>query len=577
MNTIMDEQNQGGIPPQNVPPQPNSYINNPNGPVGDIAPQPSMQQPPQAAPLPQQPAAASPQGPMPAGAYPPTQPQPQVPPQPDGGAQPAGLQPGQLPPDEKAAKKKKLIIFGALGGAILLLIIIVVVVLLLGGNKKATDDTPRLLKRYDSPAGIAAPFQSGDVKNGTFKLTTNYLTGNDVIREGTFFVEDGRIAFEMLPDDTKVNERIRDLYIKQGKQADYTEKFQGATKNFRYDFMSFLGYHYLNDVNLEKGFIPTVEAARDNPQVAAANKALRLGRDCNAALSELKGKIDGNMQITDGLEFDLSREGIRTKAVVAFSSRQSIDASIVRFLENCYDHKAPEAEFYKTFTESLKHNVTSSPTFITWEQGGKYIVEVRDMPESDTFGGTFTFELSGFNQATTAKTDETASYAERRNEYGLAYSHCRVEPAVTTTIEEGYRFLMEDTAYGYPVQEHSGYYCTTTEVPSEFAIAQKMTLKLDNALIKQVDKKKFPRLQAVHDLEHYVERYNQQNKRYPNNSEFTDLVNSSLSSLTVDAQAALTDKTLRYIAEPAQCVGDCTSYALTYQYAPNFRIARYTY
>lgn len=570
----MDEQSQGGQPPQNNPPQPNPYTNNP---AGNVMPRqaPAAQQVFQ----PQQPGMPPSPVPAPVGMYPSASPQPQLQPQQTGPAaqSPTGLQPGQLPQDEKAAKKKKLIIIGAIGGAVLLLLIAIIVVMLLGGNKTATDDTPRLTKRYDSPAAIAAPFQSGDIKNGSFKLTTNYLTGGDLIREGTFYVEDGRISFEMLPDDTKVNERIRDLYIKQGKQAEYAEKFQGATKNFRYDFMSFLGYHYLNDVNLEKGFIPTVEAARDNPQLAAGNKALRLGRDCNAALSELKAKIDDKMQITDGLEFDLSREGIRTKAVVAYSSRQSIDASIVRFLENCYDHKQPEAEFYKSFTESLKQNVTSSPTFITWEQGGKHIVEVRDMPESDTFGGTFTFELSGFNQATTARTDEIASYAERRNEYGLAYSYCRVEPAITTTIASGYRFLMEDTLYGYPEQAHTGYYCTTTEVPSEYEAAKKMTLKLDNALVKQVDAKKLTRLKAIHDLEHHIERYHQTNERYPNNSEFVDLVNSSLGGQTVDAQSALKDKTLNYVAEPASCVGDCTDYTLTYQYDPKFRISRYPY
>ena len=205
------------------------------------------------------------------------------------------------------------------------------------------------------------------------------------------------------------------------------------------------------------------------------------------------------------------------------------------------------------------------------------MVQVRDLPADVPFAGDLSFELSEFNTVQSGRTGETAPYAERRNQYGLAYSYCRVEPVVTTTIKAGYRFLLEDIAYGYPAETDSGYYCTTAQVPSEFAVAEQMTLKLDNALVQQVDKAKMPSLKATHDLEHQTERYQQENKRYPNLSEFTDMANNNLGDLAAAAQQSLKDDTLRYVAEPTQCIGDCSAYTLTYQYAPDFRIIRYPF
>ncbi len=528
----MDDKNQGGYNPQNVPSPPNPYSNTPNVELQPVNP---AQQP----------------GP---NIYPPqySQPAPQ--------------------PNDKYEKNKKLLIIGFIAGLVVI-IIGLIVALVFSGAKNEPGSPNQITKTYDSPLGILTPFQAADIKNGSFKIISDYATGVETSHEGQFYIEDNQVVFDVLKDTTKVNEFIKSLYIKQGKQADYSEQTQGATRNFKYDFTSLMGYGYLTDANLPQGFIPVVEQARDNPELAANNKALRLGRDCNAALSELRTKIGSNMTTTS-LDFSFSEEGIRRKAEVSFSSRQSIDNSVIRFLENCFDQTKKEAAFYKDLTDKLRDNVTPSPVFSYWTENSKYYLEISNLDKDTVFSEGLKLELEKLNEATTDKTGETASFTERRNQFGLAYSICQVPPISITSIKEGYRFLPEDTSYEFPVSKHAGYFCDTRSVPAEFKPAANVTLRLENGLTNKIPDNKIQDLRAYHDLRYEVEKYKMENNRYPNSSEFTELADNNMGELISTSQNLLRSRLIQYRPEPNQCVGDCSKYQLTFNLAPNFRLIR---
>jgi hypothetical protein len=477
--------------------------------------------------------------------------------------------PGQTP---KKSKKKLIIAAIVLGALLLVSIIIFILMSVLGGN--GGQNGGGISRAYNSPVGLAPGMQSTDVQSGKFKLTASYITGGDFTREGTFSVEDGHMYFDMVTDHERVNGLMRSLYNRQGAKVPFDVDKHGVDRTLTYDFSSILGYHYLYDQKGGEmsGFIPAVEAAKS---AAKPSKLFTLTTSCDAALADVEQQIDMN---TTDLTFELREVGVnKMEANVSFSALQAIDKSVVAFFDSCYDLERPAAAKLKKFVDSRRADVTKSPNFTFWQEDGVNHLEISAPAKDTPFGGTFHFELSGLNSSPAKHQGGVGSYVERRNQFGLAYSLCRVEPVVTTTLGAGYRFLREDPAYRYPSVSDTGYYCTTLTVPSQFRPIGSVALRTTTGAKATITGSAVSGLRGFHDLAYEIEQYNINNKRYPGPTEFRDLANSNMASLTSVTQAAFARQTLVYTPSPAGCVGTCNDFVLSFVPAPNVQVQRTTY
>lgn len=509
----------------------------------------------------------------PSGGLPEPQPQGQQPPQVYGQQQFSPF-PANQPGQQSAGKKTKLIVGIIISLAVALIGVAVALVLLNNRNPNTKSNGElELTQAYDSPVGLLPEFQSKQVRSGTFKLTANYVSGNDFTKEGTFNVDDkGHMSFEMVTDESKANTVLKGLYERDVKLPFDAAK-HGVTRKFSYDFASVLGYHYLYDVNSGSGFIPAVEAAKANPTPA---KFFNLGTTCDGALKAIKEKTDIS---TTNTSFELSQDGIgRIGAQMSFASRQAIDKAVVAFFDKCYHLDMPEAASMKTFVGTLREDVTASPTFTYGEEEGVRFVEISAPSSDTTFGGKMRFELSNLSINTKELSGETSAYVERRNQFGLAYHLCRIDPVVTRTADLGYRYLREDLAYTYPATADTGYYCTTTAVPSQFSAATSAVLKPAAAGgDKTVTGVQAQGLQAFRDLAYQIEQYNVSNKRYPGPTEFRDLATGGSGGLVAVIQENLRQASLVYTPRPAGCVGTCNDFMLSFTPVTGVQLSRSMY
>ncbi|MGH9856701.1 MAG: hypothetical protein ACRD4B_02540, partial [Acidobacteriota bacterium] len=335
--------------------------------------------------------------------------------------------------------------------------------------------------------------------------------------------------------------------------------------------------HYLYDESAGEfsGFIPDVEAAKS---AAKPSPIYTLTSTCDSALTEVKKLTDMS---TTSVVFETKQEGVnKTQAVISFASRQSIDKAVIAFFDNCYDLERPSSAKLKSFVDGLREDVTASPTFTYWQENGVNYLDISAPPEDTPFGGGFHFELTELKAEPAAEAQAAAgngSYFERRNQFGLAYSLCRVDPVVTTTESAGYRFMREDPAYVYPKITDSGYHCTTLSTPNPYIPASSIALKTTTGANSIVSGDSIDGLRGHHDLVFEVEKHNLANNRYPGAIEFRDIANSNMAALTSVTQGIYADKSLVYTPSPAGCVGTCNDFVLSFVPASNVQIQRTTY
>ena len=481
---------------------------------------------------------------------------------------PSGEAPMQTPPKSS----KKLIIAVAVLAVLFLIVVAVAVLLNLKGNK--TPGSQGITRAYDSPAGLVPGMQVAGVQSGKFKLRASYVTGGDFTREGAFSVEDGKMYFDMVPDDTRVNELMQYLHTRTGSTVPFDAKKHGVSRNLSYDFASMLGYNYLYDQNGGEfsGFILAVEAAKS---AGKPDPRYTLTTTCDTALAAVKRHTN---MTTTGLVFEQKAEGInKTQASVSFSTLQAVDKSVASFFNSCYDLNLPAAAGLKQFVAARRENVTKSPTFTYWQENDVNFLEISAPAKDTPFGGSFHFELTGLSASPVNHDGNSGSYVERRNQFGLSYSLCRIDPVVTTTQTVGYKFLREDPAYLYPNTSDTGYYCTTLSVPSQFVPVSSTLLKSTTGGSTQVTGPAVDGLRGHHDLVHQIEQYNISNKRYPGPTEFRDMANSNMAGLTSVTQAGFANKTLVYTPMPAGCVGTCNDFVLSFVPATSVQVQRTTY
>jgi len=466
-----------------------------------------------------------------------------------------------------------------------LLIVIVVLTLLLAvaigaavfmNLQKTSNQTGQdITQAYSSPVGLVPGMQAASVRSGTFKLRASYVTGGEFTREGTFSAEDGHVNFSMVPDADRVNELMEYLHSRQDSKVAFDAAKHGVSKHISYDFAAMLGYYYLYDQNAGElsGFIPAVEAAKSAP---TADKRYTLTTACDAALADVKKQTDMN---TVGLAFEVQSVGVNKKqATVSFATLRTIDKSVVAFFDNCFDLDQPAALNLKKFVDRRRENVTKSPTFTYWQEGGVNYLDVSAPAKDTPFGGELHFELKDLSSSAADDGGGTAgSYVERRNQFGLAYSLCRVDPVVMRTPSDGYRFIREDPAYAYPSILDTGYYCSTLDVPPQFFPPSTIALASATGANVSVAGAPVHGLRGLHDLVYEVEKYNLSNKRYPGPIEFRDMASGNMDALTAVTQAAFAAKTLVYTPQPAECVGTCNDFVLSFVAAPNVQVQRTTY
>lgn len=477
-------------------------------------------------------------------------------------------------PQQAPPKNNRKLIWAVIAMAVLLLITIGVAVFLNlpKDGSSAGDD---FIRSYDSPVGLLPGMQSADIKSGKFKLQASYVGDGNFRREGVFAVKDGKLHFAMVADEKRVNELVKQLYDRrQGNKATFDAAKHGVTSNFSYDFASMAGYHYLYDQNggAMSGFIPEVDAAK---AASSTDKRFTLTTACDSALADVKQKL--NMHTTS-LMFDIRDMGVnKRQAEISFATRQSIDKAVRTFFDSCYDLNYKPSAALKKFVDGLKQNITTSPKFTYWQEEGVSYLEVAPPDENTPFGGKLHFELTALSTAPAELTGANASYIERRNQFGLAYSLCRTDPIITRAVQDGYRFLREDPAYEYPSARDSGYFCTTLSTPRQYTPAKTVSLRSTTGAMVPVTGAAIDGLRGLHDLTYEIEKYNLQNKRYPGPNEFRDMASSNMGDLTLTTQTAFASRSLVYTALPTECEGTCNDFVLSYVAAPNVQIQRSTY
>lgn len=480
-----------------------------------------------------------------------------------------GDKPNQTPP-----KNNKKIILAVVVLAVLLVVTIIAAVFMNLQNGNSGVDS-KISRTYDSPTGLLPGMQANEIRSGTFKLTASYVTGGDFTREGTFTVDGGHMAFDMVSDDTKVNELMKYLYDRSGSKVPFDAGIHGVSRFVSYDFASMLGYHYLYDANAGSisGFIPAVEAAKVSEQPDAR---YTLTTTCDRTLSAVKEKTK---MTTTGLIFETRQEGVnKLRTNVSFATLREIDKTVIEFFDGCYDMDQPQNAELKKFVDGLRSDVTKSPVFTYWQENGVNHLEVSAPSDDTPFGGKLHFELSKLGTEVAAKdAQESGSYVERRNQFGLAYSLCRTDPVITTTQNAGYRFMREDPEYKYPAITDSGYYCTTLKVPTQYSSAERISLRSTTGEISTITGNALLGLRGWHDLVYETEQYNTSNKRFPGAIEFRDMANSNMGTLTTVTQAIFADNSLTYTPAPAGCVGTCNDFILGFVPAPNVQVQRTTY
>jgi len=520
-------------------------------------------------------------------AYPPQQPQQPpsapYPPQPAGGPPQVYNQQYNLPqpfpslplqPKPKSRKKLWLVI----GFAFALLIGGLLAFVLLSGDSPKPATSKGITRTYDTPAGLMPAFQAKDIKAGSFKLTSNYVSGGDFTRNGHFFVQDDRTHYEMLSDAGKVNELIKSLYLKADPKFAYDDITYGAARNFTYDFNALLGYQYLYDTNAGNagGFIPSIEAAKADSKKAEANKLITMNEACHTALDGVKKKTGKNLTTTS-LRFDSKVVGVRTEMTVSFASRQDIDRAVIAFFDNCFNFDQAGGETYKALVDALKENTTKSPTFAYWQEDGADLMTISPAGDNLALKSDLNFVFTELNAVSAQREGETSSFVEKRNAFGLAYSVCRVSPVVTTDVGFTYAFMPEDDKYKKPSEVDAGYLCTTLNVPPQYKAPISMTITYPGGIKSDAVGGVVDGFRSQHDLVFQAERFNLSNKRYPGPTEFNNLASNNMQSLTGVAQGLIKGKTLVFTSDPAGCVGDCKGYSLTYSPQANLKLERKTY
>ncbi|GEM_PF-4207346 len=480
---------------------------------------------------------------------------------------------GQVSPP----KNNKKLIFTIITLVVLTIIIMILAVVfnVKKAPPKSNLSNTQISRTYDSPVGLLSQMQSSDIKSGRFKLRSTYIGNKNFEIEGSFSVEDGKIYFGAISDVDRVNEFMKQVYDKQPSQKkpfNLTE--HGVSNFFSYDFASIMGYYYLYDQQggALSGFIPEIENAKASN---SNDKRFTLNTACDAALSEVKKQT--NMSTTS-LLFDVKNTSLtRQEVTVSFATRQSIDTSVRAFFDKCYELSNKDNADLANFVNKLKENTTKSPDFVLGQENGVDFIEVNLDNANSPFGGNLRFELTKLSKTLIKRTGSVGSYLERRNQFGLAYSICRVDPVVTKSTKEGYRYFSEDQDYTFPSKVDTGYYCRTLDVPPQYLPASSVTLKSSTSAAVRVPVELLDSLRGTHDLIYEIERFNRDNKRYPSSSEFNDMVSSTMGSLTAVTHARFEDKSLSYTALPTGCAGTCNDYALGYTVVPNVQIRRSTY
>lgn len=481
---------------------------------------------------------------------------------------------GQNMPGQQPAKNNtKLFVFVIVLAVLLVLVICLAVFMNLSKTNKKADH--EMTKVYSSPLGMVPGMQVKDIKSGVYKLRASYVTGGEFIREGSFSVKDGHVYLDMVPDANRVNELMKFLYDRQNTKIVFDATKHGVSQSISYDFAAMLGYYYLYDRNGGdlSGFVPEIEAAKAG---MLNDKRYTLTSSCDTALADVKKQTDMN---TTGIVFETSNLGINKKeAKVSFSTLRAIDKSVMAFFDNCYDLNQPNSQKLKEFVDKRRADVTKSPTFTYWQEGGVNYLDVSAPPKDTPFGGEMHFELKELKTSPGDKEVSTGgSFVERRNQFGLAYSLCRVDPVITKAATDGYRFLREDPEYKYPNILDTGYYCSTLDVPPQFTEASTINLNTTTGRSVSIVGEPITGLRGIHDLVYEVEKYNLGNKRYPGPIEFRDMASGNMDSLTDATQAAFNAKTLIYTPLPAECVGTCNDYSLSFVPATNVQVQRTTY
>lgn len=479
-----------------------------------------------------------------------------------------GQIPGQVPPKNN----KKLV--GAIAVLMVMLFTTIAVAVFMNLQKSNNPVGQEMTQAYSSPVGLTAGMQAKGVKSGKFKLRANYVSGGEFIREGTFTVEDGHLYFRMIPDAERVNELMKTLYDHQGKEVNFDAEKDGVSNYISYDFADMLGYHYLYDQHGGEfsGFVPAVEAAKSSPR---PDKRYTLTTACDSALAAVKKQTDMN---TVGLKLEIQSLGINKKeAKVSFTTLREVDKSVTTFFDNCFDLDLPAVASLKQFVDKRKQDVTKSPTFTFWNEGGANYLDVSAPTEDTPFGGELHFELTSLSSSPSSDVGKGGSYVERRNQFGLTYSLCRVDPVITRAESYGYRFLREDPAYEYPNILDTGYYCSTLDVPPQFSPPSTITLPSTTGVSVPIVGGSIHGLRGLHDLVNKIEDYNISNERYPGPIEFRDMASGNMDSLTDVTKAAFVAKSLVYSPLPLECVGTCNDYALSFVPARNVQVQRDTY
>ena len=471
------------------------------------------------------------------------------------------------PPEQVVKKKRKTWLLG--------LVTMILLLSAVGSLSINSKDNPlhrflgpgKITAKYDSPIGLLPPFQQQTVKSGKFKITSSYVTGNVFSREGTFFVDSqGNIDFEMLPDIQKVNELLQYLYTDKGTNPSaYKESIEAATRNFKYDFQSLMGYQGLySQTDITGGLIPIVESVKNNTADQSTKNLVNISSSCLTSLAAVKTATSTALNTVD-LDFSQTKQGANYKATPSADQLSKTNQAELTFLNDCF--KPDPSGLIGQETKRLEANKSQAPDITYSQSNGRWhlVYNSNSSSSNDLSKPDITFDVWNISNTPADKKGASASFSEHSNLYGLDYSLCRVVPVVTQDFGYSYSFMAEEFSYSQPSSFDSGYYCTTNQATSNYSLGDRLSISVPNSpAIVNVTGSGIDKLRALHDLDYEIEQFYVQKGHYPSLDEISTLTNN-LGDLKAAAQEVLSAKALTFSFTPSGCTNNCTSYAQSYK------------
>lgn len=456
--------------------------------------------------------------------------------------------------------------------------------------KDSAQQTPpielNVANPYDSPIGFLPGFAT--VKSGRAKISIDNIgVAPKIEKDVAYYIDDdGRVSFDMLPDDSSVDGILTLLTEKTDGQK-YNAETNGASRFMKLDFLSLFDLSSLQSTfpDLYNGLLA---AYINDTAVIGVGSTLKPAKGieaCDTKAGILINALQATEMNTQKIALANRTQALDSNgnATLTFSVEPGfftqIDTAITEFVDDCY-MQSIENETDKVYLKQVVDRYTTHPSYVfkitQGNDGRRRLTIDAQYANPDTQAtakpANFTFELLTTGAPEVAVKQPVKSFFERPNLYGLVYSYCRVPPLVAKDAADAKILLVSpySIAYTAPSSYDLAYACASNDDRLKLhAVTPLDTWKVAGRNVKLKPEESALALKH-HDIAFALEQYFMKNGHYPSIEvvQAAQLPGLQARDLQDTKGQIINQGDITYTVEPENC-SECLTYSLSYKVDAN--------